>query len=255
MKKAEGKGSGYRLLVGLVLGLGAMGWAEPRYAGRNQPNESALKSESNHSALASTAPPGSSEKPTLGISLRLYNYAHVPGGALAHAKSEAQRILTAAGVDSLWFDCSLVPPQFQSEANQDCAGPFGGRTLVVRILPGSTPAKAAFPDTAMFGFAEGGTVASVFYGRITDFAVGVDKDDSEIPVILGAAIAHELGHLLLGSNSHSATGIMCGQWDRDYLRLALMERQLFTPQQAEVIRTEVGRRNHIEVTGDHEPQR
>jgi hypothetical protein len=48
---------------------------------------------------------------------------------------------------------------------------------------------------------------------------------------------------------------MCGQWDRDYLRLALMERQLFTPQQAEVIRTEVGRRNHIEVASDHEPER
>jgi hypothetical protein len=86
-------------------------------------------------------------------------------------------------------------------------------------------------------------VASVFYRRITDFAVGVDGDDLEIPVLLGDAITHELGHLLLGSGSHSPTGIMCGQWDRNYLRLALMGRQLFTPQQSALLRVNVLLRN------------
>ena len=253
MRKAEGKGSGYRLLVGLVLGLGVMAWAEPGNAGRSMPNEGAVGSESEDSAQLADAAAGG-EKPALSISVRLYNYARVPSGALAQAKAEARRILATADVDSLWLDCSLVPTQFQPAASQDCAGPFGARTLVVRLLPGSTPAKAAFRDT-VFGFAEGGSVASVFYKRITDLAQGVDKEDWEIPLILGAAIAHELGHLLLGSNSHSPTGIMSGQWDPTYLRLALIGRQLFTAQQAEVIRAEVGRRNHIEVAGDHEPER
>jgi hypothetical protein len=30
--------------------------------------------------------------------------------------------------------------------------------------------------------------------------------------LLGHAMAHELGHLLLGSNSHSLTGLMCANW-------------------------------------------
>jgi hypothetical protein len=116
--------------------------------------------------------------------------------------------------------------------------------------PGSPRGKAAF-DGTVFGFAEGDSVASVYYGRVASLAQGFDEMDWEIPLILGAAIAHELGHLLLGTNSHSPTGIMCGQWDRRFLRLALMGRQLFTPQQAEVIRAAVDRRNHIEVAGDH----
>jgi hypothetical protein len=113
-----------------------------------------------------------------------------------------------------------------------------GVIVAVRILPDSTPAKAAFRDT-IFGFAEGGALASVFYGRITDFSKGVDGEDSEIPVILGDVITHELGHLLLGPGAHSPTGIMHGQWDRNYLRLALMGRQLFTPQQSGLLQANV----------------
>ena len=30
--------------------------------------------------------------------------------------------------------------------------------------------------------------------------------------MLGCAIAHEVGHLLLGPSSHSAGGIMHGEW-------------------------------------------
>jgi hypothetical protein len=100
------------------------------------PNDSALRSESGHSAPIAHVPAVASEKPRLRISIRLYNYAHAPGGALADAKTEARRILAAAGVDSLWLDCSLAGPPFESGANQDCGGPSGGRPLLVRILPG-----------------------------------------------------------------------------------------------------------------------
>jgi hypothetical protein len=187
------------------------------------------------------------DQPRLEITLRVYDYAHVTDGALAGAEREANRILGAAGIGAVWLNCSESSGHFQSVPSPDCARQFGGETVKVRILPDSNPAKSAFPDTTILGFAEGGTIASVFYGRITHFAAWVDGGESGIPVILGGAITHELGHLLLGSNSHSVAGIMCAQWNRNYLQEALMGRQLFTPQQAEVIRAEVGRRNHIEV--------
>jgi len=55
-------------------------------------------------------------------------------------------------------------------------------------------------------------------------------------VILGDVVAHEIGHLLLGSRAHSATGIMRGWWDRAQLQRALTGRQLFTPEQSARIR-------------------
>jgi len=175
------------------------------------------------------------------ITVRVYNYAQVPGGALARAEAEAGRILSAAGVDSVWLDCWQPHSQFQSGANHDCPGPLGGATVAVRILPGSAKGEIFSRDSDL-GFAAGGSLASVFYGRIANFAKGGDGKDSDIPVILGDAITHELGHLLLGPDAHSPTGIMRGHWDRDYLRLALRGRQLFTPQQSALLRANALRR-------------
>ena len=180
-------------------------------------------------------------QPDAKITVRVYNYAQVSDGALARAEAEAGRILAAAGVNSVWLDCFEPRGQFQSGANQDCAGPLRGATVAVRILPGSIKGEVFSRDTDL-GFAAGSDFASVFYGRITNFVKGADGREWDIAVILGDAIAHELGHLLLGPDAHSPTGIMCGQWDRDYLHLALMGRRLFTPQQSAVLRANVLRR-------------
>jgi len=56
------------------------------------------------------------------------------------------------------------------------------------------------------------------------------------------SIAHEIGHLLLNLETHSATGIMRGDWDLRDLQGVATGFLLFTPQQAEIIRTEVARR-------------
>ena len=132
-------------------------------------------------------------------------------------------------------------PVAAEQADQECSGPVSGATVVLRILPRSAPASRAFRDT-LFGYADGSALASVFYGRVEDLARDVDRDEAEIPVILGHAMAHGIGHLLLGSASHSKTGIMCGQWDRNYLRRTLMGRRVFSPEQMERIKAEVLRR-------------
>jgi hypothetical protein len=46
--------------------------------------------------------------------------------------------------------------------------------------------------------------------------------------VLGHVMAHELGHLLLGSNAHSRQGIMCPRWHRDELHLASKGALLFS---------------------------
>jgi hypothetical protein len=54
-----------------------------------------------------------------------------------------------------------------------------------------------------------GSQADVFYTKIASFH-GVSS--VEPGTLLGHAMDHELGHLLLGSNSHSLTGLMCANW-------------------------------------------
>ena len=190
--------------------------------------------------------------PTLGRSLpdsklavRVYNYAHVSHTTLASAEAEAGRIFGAARVDSVWLDCSEPRPHLQSGTSQDCAGPEAGATVTLRILPDSSPAKAAFRDT-VFGFADGSVMATVFYGRITDLVHGLDWNNLAIPVILGEAISHELGHLLLGPSAHSPAGIMCANWDPSHLRSALRGHQYFTAERSNQIRNEVLRRSSFE---------
>jgi hypothetical protein len=85
-------------------------------------------------------------------------------------------------------------------------------------------------------------VASVFYARVEDLVLSVNGGKREAPVILGDVIAHELGHLLLGTNSHSPAGIMCAEWDKEYLRLAVMGFQKFSPEQSALMRATVVRR-------------
>ena len=52
-------------------------------------------------------------------------------------------------------------------------------------------------------------------------------------------MAHELGHLLLGPNSHSRDGIMCHPWNLADLERAFLTQMRFTGGQAERMRHEV----------------
>jgi len=64
-------------------------------------------------------------------------------------------------------------------------------------------------------------------------------------VVLGHALAHEVGHLLLGKDSHSPNGVMRALWTEKELLNASAARLLFLPQQAAVIRTEVMARTKL----------
>lgn len=182
------------------------------------------------------------------ITVQVYNYAEVSSGTLRRAEEEATRILAAAGIRTEWVDCSRFQGSspIQSgpvnEVTEQCNRILDGTDILLRILPGSSPASHAFGET-MFGFAEGGDVATVFYKRVANLTSGWDGDEHETPILLGDVVAHEIGHLLLGTNSHSPTGIMSAKWDREYLRLARMGFQRFSPGQSSSMRATLLLRN------------
>ena len=57
-------------------------------------------------------------------------------------------------------------------------------------------------------------------------------------VLLGAMMAHEIGHLLLGVNSHSGEGIMSIPWDVHKLQQINLGDLGFTPEQAATLKAE-----------------
>ena len=56
-------------------------------------------------------------------------------------------------------------------------------------------------------------------------------------------MAHELGHLLLGSTGHSDKGIMLARWEVNQVRQLMMGRLRFTPEQSKLMRLEAQARS------------
>jgi hypothetical protein len=74
-------------------------------------------------------------------------------------------------------------------------------------------------------------MAYILYSRIETLAADGDASLSDI---LGHAMAHEIGHLLLGPG-HSQVGIMQAEWTREDLARAARNELSFTPQQMELL--------------------
>ncbi len=171
------------------------------------------------------------------ITVHVYNYARVPHPTLARAGHEARRLFLKVPIETEWLDSQL------SESERPritlCEHSLGPAHVIVNILPYSVAEGFESHDDD-FGVAlvptdgDFGACAYIFYSRIKAFAgrMGV----GETP-LLAHTLAHEVGHLLLGLNSHSATGLMSGKWSLKELQSAECGWLDFTPPQSEYIRT------------------
>jgi hypothetical protein len=161
------------------------------------------------------------------INILVYNQASAPSDILMGAEREAARILSNTGLHTNWFDCSAGHPV---AGPQDiCQSGVRLMNIELRIL-----AKPAH-DTRL-GFAIIPSLARLYYdykARFVSNDVGLG-----LPMILGCAIAHEVGHLLLGAHSHSGEGVMQAEWGQRQIRQALMKDLFFTPDESRLIRDE-----------------
>jgi hypothetical protein len=220
-------------------------------------------------AWAETRP---DEKPQVIVSV--YNDAGV--SALVQAEQEAAKIFDRAGLDVAWQNCSpnrvspaaLVragehsspgsdqqsspasnpaglrpdgrvgapaPTRFGLE-NLDCATIEWPTHLAVRVMPGRSTSEVF---GVAFLSADGtGCYSDVF----SDQAIALHATwNIALADILGTVIAHELGHLLLGSNSHSGVGIMKAHLQGEDLHRVSRGGLWFTNEQAERMRGKLNR--------------
>ena len=85
---------------------------------------------------------------------------------------------------------------------------------------------------------EGGGRVYVFYDRVDRRA---SEHRVDIAQVLGAALAHEIGHLLLPYGTHGPSGLMRAEWDDRDFRLAGGGLLLFTRAEESIIRTRLAR--------------
>jgi hypothetical protein len=151
------------------------------------------------------------------IQVGVCNYSPVTPAVLSRAEEQAARIFQGAGIDVRWTDCS------------------DAGDVSVRVLAGSV--HKGFGET-VFGFAVQPLLASVYYDS-TERLARRDDANYEVETVLACAIAHEIGHLLLGPGRHSPSGIMSAVWERGQIQQALTGRLMFTVQQSAAMRANI----------------
>jgi hypothetical protein len=164
--------------------------------------------------LATTAPAQTPAPYTIAVSL--FNDAHVPPRVLDHAEQSASRIFAQSGIQLIWMLCGREEETI--EERFDCTQTLYPEHFDVRIVNSSSHVGSDVFGISYLSVDDAGSQADVFYSKIVRFH---HVSRTNPATLLGYAIAHELGHLLLGSNSHSLTGLMCGNWHNE--ELARME--------------------------------
>jgi hypothetical protein len=166
------------------------------------------------------------------IMVLVENYAQAPPALLIEAELEAGRILSKAGLRTDWFDCPISRGTAISKG--PCEAASAPTDVRVRVF--SAPSQNRFQE-AVFGSTLAPILANVYY----DHAESLAKRDAahlQVSVILGCVIAHEVGHMLLGANSHSAGGIMQAEWGRQEVTQIMMGILLFTSQQSKLMQAQ-----------------
>ena len=167
------------------------------------------------------------------LAVLVYNYANVPGAKLREAEVYAARSYHAAGIELIWVECATF-----SESDTGLCRAFEQATegggLFLKIIPERTVAgvRLSRKTEDALGIALESS-AFVLYPRVREMARvwGVPEY-----LILGHTMAHELGHLLLGPNSHAESGLMRPRFGWRDLTLATGQ-FLFDPQQAKQLPT------------------
>jgi len=164
-----------------------------------------------------------------GITVQIYNWASVATQILAAAEGDATRIFREAGVAPSRLNCPLSI--LEAQANPICIEACPASRLAVRII---SEIAANLANTSVgVALTEGGIYATIFYPRVNKYAQEGIASHSQI---LGHAIAHEMGHLLLGPAPHTRFGIMHGEWTAADLQGMAMGAFHFSPQQSALLR-------------------
>jgi len=166
----------------------------------------------------------------ISVTVDVFNDAGVAMAVLKSAELEAERIFEAAHIQTRWQYCPRG--QDKQETDPACRALPAPNQLSLRIVPGSTKGNDDVFGVAFLGADGMGAYSDVFYGSVERLH---SQAHSNVGRVLGHVMAHEIGHLLIGSHAHSPWGIMSAKWHDQELQRLEMGRLLFTPEQEKSI--------------------
>jgi hypothetical protein len=153
------------------------------------------------------APTTGAELAWKGLTVRVYDNADVPKRALRAAFETAAKTLQPGDVDVTWLSCTV-------SSGGRCTEPLRRGELLVRLVRSGNGAAVDEESlgTALVDPATGtGVLATVYVDRVERLVRGSGGD---LGMLLGRAMAHEIGHLLMGRASHAVRGLMRPRWTR-----------------------------------------
>jgi len=153
-------------------------------------------------ALIALPSPGSAQTGDGRLTVRIYDFAAVDSPTRSTAIDEARAIIADAGVNTSWHDCAH---------NETCAPEPGD--LIVRIVRENGPASVEWRQALGYSVVDpargAGTLATIYINRVENSARHAGAD---LSLLLGRAVAHEVGHLVLHTNEHGVQGLMRPIW-------------------------------------------
>lgn len=173
-----------------------------------------------------------------GVVIRVYDYFGMSSWDVERARTTSERILLTADVRPTWWTCGPIVPA----APAPCDHPLTPNQFVVRIL--EAPARPSF----VLGYSVidkgrlAGQVATVFGDRIRQTSLRLRIDSG---VLLGRVIAHEAGHLLMGTTTHTYEGIMSAHWPDTVLQRGAPFDWMFHRTDAERVERNLGARSTL----------
>ncbi|HJZ63415.1 MAG TPA: hypothetical protein VKD70_03790 [Candidatus Acidoferrum sp.] len=143
------------------------------------------------------------------VQVSIFDDAHLDPGTLAQAQARASQVFAQSGIELDWLVCPPRDPQDFSPSTSPCSALSWPDHLSVRIIPRGRTIAAEIFGQAFVDDSGHGVYSNVYYQNLLLSRDHPGVSDADM---LGYVIAHELGHLLLGSNSHSASGLMQATW-------------------------------------------
>ena len=158
---------------------------------------------------------GAAPRPHAAVAVRTYNYAVVGIEQMSEARSEAAHIFKGAGISLEWIECR-VPGDGAGAA---CTEPLlVGRDLMLRLVdrrPSPGERVMALGESMLDREQRAGVLMTIDVFAVRAVAEGAA---TAVSTLLGRAIAHEIGHLLLGTAEHPQIGLMRALWSHEELR-------------------------------------
>jgi hypothetical protein len=171
--------------------------------------------------------------PQLTISVRAYTAFDLTEVDFPAARGQVESAFRSTGIAVEWLDCHGTP------APTHCQSPPQADEMVVRIVTAAESSKGAFVPLGVSLVdprTRTGCYATVYIDRVLALAKRLDITAGPV---LGRAIAHEIGHLLLGTTRHTEAGLMRKIWSPTELQRNDADDWIFLRQEAAAIREAV----------------